>query len=135
MKNEGAEDTSLHGKQDHGNLVSGLVTDSQHSSKHPVVFKFRCRKRLEKLGNVAMVAKNCNEAVEYLSEVLSLGPADREAILLKRGNMQVLMESWDEALSDADEACIYFIPRCFRQQDSQRCSSSDSSHRPLEATR
>lgn len=50
-----------------------------------------------------MNTQNYNGAVELLSTILSLNLVDRADILIKRSQARALMESWDEALSDANE--------------------------------
>ena len=61
-----------------------------------------------KLGDAAIDSQSYHEAAEYLSTVLSLSPADRMDILIKRSKARAMMNSWKEALSDADK--VSFAP-------------------------
>ena len=45
-------------------------------------------------------------AVDHFSTVLSLNPRNRIDILSKRSTARASMNSWEEALSDADEVCF-----------------------------
>lgn len=105
---------------------------SQILSEYHTDFQCRCREKLEELGDVAMDTKDYHEAVEYFSVILSLDPTDRVGILLKRCEARVLLQSWDEVLSDAAEVYIHFVRRCFRQ-----CHSQSAGHqtRPVVSSR
>ena len=54
-----------------------------------------------------MNSGNYNEAAEHFSTILSRSPADPVDILIERSKALALVESWDEALSDADE--VFFM--------------------------
>ena len=55
-----------------------------------------------------MESENYAAATGYFSIMLSLDPANRVDILIKRSRAQVFMEWCDEALCDAEE--VYFVP-------------------------
>ena len=55
-----------------------------------------------------MESENYAEAAGYFSTMLSLNPANRMDILIKRSRAHVFMELCDEALCDAEE--VYFVP-------------------------
>ena len=55
-----------------------------------------------------MGSQNYNEATEHFSTILSLNPVDHVDALIKRSKAQVMMNSWEDALKDADE--VYFVP-------------------------
>ena len=50
-----------------------------------------------------MGSQNYNEAAEHFSTLLSLGTEDHVDILIKRSRARAMMESWEDALRDADE--------------------------------
>ena len=54
-----------------------------------------------------MGSQNYNEAAEHLSTMLLLDTEDRVDILIKRSRARAMMESWIDALRDADE--VYFV--------------------------
>ena len=60
-----------------------------------------------------MESEDYAEAAGYFSTMLSLNPANRMDILIKRSRAHVFMELCDEALCDAEE--VYFVPWCFKQ--------------------
>ena len=47
--------------------------------------------------------QNYNEAVEYFSAILLIDTEDHVDILIKRCKARAMMESWEDALRDADE--------------------------------
>ena len=65
------------------------------------------RRNSEQLENAEMNPGNYNEAAEYFSVTPSRSPADPVDILIERSKALALVESWDEALSDADE--VFFM--------------------------
>ena len=50
-----------------------------------------------------MGSQNYSEAAECLSTMLSLDIENRVDILIKRSRARAMMESWEDALRDADE--------------------------------
>ena len=50
-----------------------------------------------------MGSQNYSEAVGHFSTILSLDTEDRVDILIKRSRVRAMMESWEDALRDADE--------------------------------
>ena len=60
-------------------------------------------KRLEELAEVALGSQDYIKAAEHFSTMLSLDTEDHVDILIKRSRARVMMESWEDALRDADE--------------------------------
>ena len=58
-----------------------------------------------------MDSQSYNEAAEHFSTVLSLtgNPVDRIDTFIKRSNARMYMNSWGDALSDADEVSFVLI--------------------------
>lgn len=70
-----------------------------------LAFTQQCLKSLEGLGDSALASQNYAEAISCYSATLSLDPATRERILVKRSNAHAAMDAWNDALNDADEVC------------------------------
>ena len=66
-------------------------------------FQRRCYQRSEELANGAMGSENYTEAAEHFSTMLSFGTEDCADVLIKRSRARAMMESWEDALRDADE--------------------------------
>ncbi|KAG8214231.1 hypothetical protein J3R82DRAFT_11038 [Butyriboletus roseoflavus] len=66
-------------------------------------FRGRCVEKLEKLGDTAMNSQNYDAAIGQYSDALALDPTNQSDILLKRSEARVVMGSWEEALSDAEQ--------------------------------
>ena len=99
-----------------GFLVGFLVSDEIRQLHHTCPntdFKQRCRLVLVELAGNAMGSQNYDEATEYFSIILLLDPANHVDILMKRIEAQRMMESWVDALKDADE--VYTEPHHRRQ--------------------
>lgn len=47
----------------------------------------------------------------HYSAILTLDPLDRADTLIKRSKARMIMESWEDALKDADEVYIAFQRR------------------------
>ena len=75
-------------------------------------FKRRCTEKLEKLGNAAINSRSYDEAEKHFSTLLFLDPVDRMDVLIKRSRARALMNSWGDALDDADE--VYALRHSFR---------------------
>ena len=104
-------------------------TGAQHSTD----FQQRCTQKLEKLADVAMSSQNYNEAAERFSTILSLNPPNRVDILIKRSKAQVMMNSWEEALKDADEVYTSCLSAADNISNSAQVIKLDpSSHRGYE---
>ena len=73
-------------------------------------FKQRCYRRFEKLVNDAMSSENYIEVAEHLSTMLLLDTEDHVDILIKRSRARAMVESWEDALRDADEVCPVSSP-------------------------
>ena len=56
-----------------------------------------------------MESRSYNEAAEHFSTILSLNPADRIDIFIQRSKARASMNSWGDALSDADEVLFVLI--------------------------
>ena len=50
-----------------------------------------------------MCSRNYSEAAEHFSTILSFDTEDRVNILIKRSRARAVMESWEDALRDADK--------------------------------
>ena len=50
-----------------------------------------------------MCSQHYTKAAEHFSTMLSLDTEDRVDILIKRSRARAMMESWEDALRDADE--------------------------------
>ena len=59
-----------------------------------------------------MGSENYDEAAKLFSTMLPIDPVDRVDILIKRSKTRVMMESWEDALKDAEEVNI--MSRCRR---------------------
>ena len=66
-------------------------------------FKFRCRGKLEGLGDSAVVAKQYDEATSRYTAALSLDPASPQDLLVKRSRAYAEKGKWEGALNDAAE--------------------------------
>ena len=95
-------------------------------------FQRRCYQRLEKLADGAMISENYTEAAGYLSTMLSLDAEDRVDILIKRSRARVMMESWEDALRDADE--VYSVSSHHETVHDKVCRWSNLTHRLTEGT-
>ena len=71
--------------------------------------------------------------MEYFSIALSLRLVNRVDILIKRSKARTSMMLWEEALNDAQEVYIYFVPQCFNPLIERR--SLTSAPHPIEGTR
>ncbi|KAF8557544.1 hypothetical protein OG21DRAFT_1482211, partial [Imleria badia] len=63
-----------------------------------------CIKPFEDHGDAAVQSKNPNEAILQYSSALSLNPPNPSGLLVKRSKVRAMLEMWEEALKDADEA-------------------------------
>ena len=66
-------------------------------------FKYRCRRKLEDLGNGFLNAKQYDEAVSQYTVALSLDPASPYGLLMKRSNAWMGKNAREDALNDAKE--------------------------------
>ena len=66
-------------------------------------FKFRCCKKLEGLGDVAMTSRQHDVAIVQYSAMLSLNPANLQALFVKRSKARANMGLWVDALDDANQ--------------------------------
>ena len=78
-------------------------------SIHTQGFKQRCRQRLERLADVAMHSQHHAEAADSFSTMILLDPEDRAEVLIRRSRARAMMNTWEDALNDADE--VYFVSR------------------------
>lgn len=109
MQSELAGQTSIHGEQARWELGEWSRKEyGQCLFEHAATdFQQRCTENLEKLGDTAMDSQSYNEATEHFSTILSLNPADHMDILVKRSKARASMNSWEDALSDADEVSFF----------------------------
>ena len=75
-------------------------------SIHTQDFKQRCRQRLERLADAAMRSQHYTEAADSFSTMILLDPEDRVDILIRRSRACAMMNTWEDALNDADEVCF-----------------------------
>ncbi|KAF8547212.1 hypothetical protein OG21DRAFT_1472561 [Imleria badia] len=66
-------------------------------------FKFRCRRKLEDLGDLAMRARQHDEAIARYSAALTLSPTNPQDLHVKRSKAHANMGMWKDALNDANE--------------------------------
>ncbi|KAF8556447.1 hypothetical protein OG21DRAFT_1459308 [Imleria badia] len=66
----------------------------------------RCRK-LEDLGDLAMSARQHDEAIDRYSTALSLNPANPQILFVKRSKARANLGLWKDALNDANEVIIH----------------------------
>ncbi|KAI9462106.1 hypothetical protein HD554DRAFT_2176084 [Boletus coccyginus] len=59
--------------------------------------------KLEKLSDIAVNSRRYHEATEHFSTILSLDPVSSIEFLIKRSSARASVNSWGDALSDADE--------------------------------
>lgn len=87
-----------------GNSVGGRVRNTVKAYLNSEIsFRRRCTEKLEKLSDIAVNSQNYREATEHFSTLLSLDPVSPIEILIKRSSARASMNSWEDALSDADE--------------------------------
>lgn len=119
MKSELTGDTSFYNEQAQWELgESTRERCIRRLSEHPTDFRRQCTKRLEqmkrlvemkqleKLGDAEMDSQNYKAAADHFSSILSLEPADRMGILIKRSKARLRLNLWEEVLRDADEVCF-----------------------------
>ena len=63
----------------------------------------RCGEKLGGLGDAAAEAQRHDDAITHYSVALSLNPAVRQDILIKRSKVYVTKGLWEEALDDTNE--------------------------------
>jgi len=64
----------------------------------------QCMQALGDIGDVAMQRGNAEEAIARYSAALSLNPSNPAGLLFKRSRARAILELWEDALKDADEA-------------------------------
>ncbi|KAF8552625.1 hypothetical protein OG21DRAFT_105056 [Imleria badia] len=69
-------------------------------------FKYRCGRKLEDLGDLAMSKRKHDEAVSQYSTALSLNPT-HSALFVKRSKARANMGLWQDALDDANQAITH----------------------------
>ena len=67
-------------------------------------FQCRCCEKLEALGDIAIGARQHDEAISQYSAALSLNPTTPQALFAQRRNARVVTGMWEDALNDANEA-------------------------------
>ena len=72
-----------------------------------------------------MCSQHYSKVAEHLSTLLLLDTEDRMDILMKRSRARAMMESWEDALRDADEVyCV--ISSCHKIVHDKVCRRSNS---------
>lgn len=57
-----------------------------------------------------MDSKDPKEAILQYSVALSLTPQNPAGLLVKRSKARGMLGLWEDALKDADEVCLFFVP-------------------------
>ena len=76
-------------------------------------FKYRCRSKLEDLGDSAAIAELHDEAISQYTAALFLGLPSPQDLLVKRSKSRARKGLWEGALNDANEVvhfqllCVY----------------------------
>jgi hypothetical protein len=78
--------------------------------------------------------RSYNEAAKHFSTMLLLDPVDRMDVLIKRSKARASLNSWEEALSDADEVYIV-LHNVVNSINNRARRPSSSTHHVIEATR
>ncbi|KAF8553582.1 hypothetical protein OG21DRAFT_1604034 [Imleria badia] len=86
MNSELARETSMHGER------ANWTED----------FTQRCAKRLEQLGDIAADAQRHDEAIAQYSIALSLDPVIQQDVFMKRSNVYMAKELWEDVIDDAN---------------------------------
>ena len=66
-------------------------------------FRQRSFKKLEHLGDTAVVAQRYDEAISYYSTALSLNSLSPQGILIKRSKARLATGPWKQALDEANQ--------------------------------
>ncbi|KAG9309214.1 hypothetical protein JVU11DRAFT_10928 [Chiua virens] len=67
-------------------------------------FSKKCVALCEHFGRLAFESTQFEEAIAQYTTALSLDPSDPARLLIKRSRVHITVESWDDALCDADKA-------------------------------
>ncbi|KAF8128157.1 hypothetical protein EV363DRAFT_1510285 [Boletus edulis] len=89
-----------------GEMMSELGGETNLQGQHfewAPYFRQRSSERLEYLGDAAVDAKRCDEAISYYSTALSLALSSPQDILFKRSKAWLALGSWMQALDDANQ--------------------------------
>ena len=70
-------------------------------------FKSRCSGKLGKLGDIAMDAKEYDEAILQYTTALSSNPANLSVLLSKRSEAHAGKRGWEDALNDANKVAHF----------------------------
>ena len=77
-------------------------------------FKYRCRTKLEDLGDSAVNSSQYDEAISQYTAALSLDPSSLQDLLVKRSKARANKGEWKDALNDANEVVhfqfVHFRP-------------------------
>ena len=86
-------------------MVSGRARCSRWRlcDQSPLDFKQRCAERLRRLGDVAVETQRHDDAITRYSVALSLNPAVRKDILIKRSKVYVAKGFWENAIDDTNQ--------------------------------
>ena len=70
-------------------------------------FKSRCCEQLAALGDIAVDARQRDEAIAQYSAALTLNPTTAQALLAQRRKTRAVPGMWGNPLNDANEACHF----------------------------
>ncbi|KAG9313282.1 hypothetical protein JVU11DRAFT_5586 [Chiua virens] len=84
-------------------------------------FSKKCVALCEHFGRLAFESTQYEEAIAQYTTALSLDPSDPAPLLIKRSRVHIVVESWDDALCDADKA-IAIDPLCPWGYESKRAA-------------
>ena len=73
------------------------------SDGSPSGFKYRCRHKLEGLGDTNVNARRYDEAISLYTATLSLEPASPQVLFVKRSRAHAGRGAWEDALDDANK--------------------------------
>lgn len=63
---------------------------------------------LEELGDAALSSGEHGEAISHYSSALSLDPANKVDILVKRSGARASRGLWEDALADANDVRVWY---------------------------
>ena len=119
MNSELAGETNTHGEQAKWAVgeLSRMSRMQRLCDCSPPDFKQRCAEKLEHLGDIAVVARRHNTAINQYSTALSLNPVILQDIFVKRSKVYMAKGSWEDAIDDANQVrhfCLSQV-RSYRQ--------------------
>ena len=105
MNSELAGETNTHGEQAKWAVgeLSRMSRMQRLCDCSPPDFKQRCAEKLEHLGDIAVVARRHNTAINQYSTALSLNPVTPQNLFMKRSNVHIAKGSWEDAIDDTNQ--------------------------------